>query len=170
MSLYIATVVPAVWTLWNLHALLGPGLAVLALPAVYLLMVVLPLLLAVLAAKWLGVGRYWAGTYPMWTPFVWCSEAVTALYEETVVPLLLQPLCGTPFAPWILRLFGCRIGRGVYLETTDITEFDMVEIGDHAELLEDCGPQTHLFEDRVMKIGAVRIAAGCHVGHGAILL
>jgi non-ribosomal peptide synthetase-like protein len=72
--------------------------------------------------------------------------------------------------PWCLCLFGARIGKGVYLNTTDMTEFDCVRIGDHAELNAWCGPQTHLFEDRVMKIGAVEIGARVTVGaRGTIL-
>ena len=57
-----------------------------------------------------------------------------------------------------------RIGRGVYMNTTDITEFDCVTIGDGAELNAWCGPQTHLFEDRVMKIGTVHIGPGVVAG------
>ncbi|MBV8124168.1 MAG: peptide synthetase, partial [Paucibacter sp.] len=54
---------------------------------------------------------------------------------------------------------GACIGKGVYLDTTDITEFDCVSIGDYSELNALSCPQTHLFEDRVMKIDHVRIGA-----------
>nr|MBA3938371.1 peptide synthetase [Planctomycetota bacterium] len=121
-------------------------------------------LVAVLAAKWLLIGRYRPGSAPMWTLFVWLSEAVTTLYESLAVPNFLAFLRGTPLLPWALRLFGTRIGRGAWLNTTDITEFDCVEIGAGAELNDDCGPQTHLFEDRVMKIGQVRIGNGAVIG------
>ncbi|NBV87546.1 MAG: peptide synthetase, partial [Verrucomicrobia bacterium] len=116
--------------------------------------------LFVLALKWILIGRYTPLKAPMWTLFVWLSEAVTVAYESLAVPSLLDPLRGTPFLPWALRLFGVKIGRGVWLNTTDITEFDCVEIGDFAELNAHSGPQTHLFEDRVMRIGKVRIGAG----------
>ena len=72
--------------------------------------------------------------------------------------------------PWALRLLGVRIGKGVYLNTTDLTEFDCVRIGDGAELNAWCGPQTHLFEDRVMKIGRVDIGAGVTVGARSTIL
>ena len=107
---------------------------------------------------------------PMWTPFVWISEAVTNLYESLAVPNLLNLLRGTPMLPWALRLLGARIGKGVYLNTTDLTEFDCVRIGDEAELNAWCGPQTHLFEDRVMKIGMVEIGARVMVGSRATIL
>src|SRR5690606_7595194 len=65
--------------------------------------------------------------------------------------------------PFLMRLLGVRIGRGVYLDTTDMTEFDCVHIGDYAELNGLSGPQTHLFEDRVMKIGEVYIEQGVNL-------
>ena len=137
--------------------------------------------LLVVVLKWILVGRYRPCARAMWTPFVWISEAVTNLYESLAVPNLLDFLRGTPMLPWALRLLGAKIGQGVYLNTTDLTEFDCVHIGDEAELNAWCGPQTHLFEDRVMKIGMVEIGARAaigprttilydtHVGEGVIL-
>jgi non-ribosomal peptide synthetase-like protein len=126
--------------------------------------------LFVVALKWMLVGRYVPRAAPMWTPFVWLSEAVTNLYESLAVPNFLDLLRGTPMLPWALRLLGARIGQGVYLNTTDLTEFDCVRIGDGAELNSLCGPQTHLFEDRVMKIGAVEIGARVTVGARSTIL
>jgi non-ribosomal peptide synthetase-like protein len=45
-----------------------------------------------------------------------------------------------------------------------------VRIGDGAELNAWCGPQTHLFEDRVMKIGLVDIGARVTVGARSTIL
>jgi non-ribosomal peptide synthetase-like protein len=50
------------------------------------------------------------------------------------------------------------------VDTTWFTEFDLIEIGDEAALNEDANVQTHLFEDRVMKMGRVRIGRRCAVG------
>ena len=106
----------------------------------------------------------------MWDHRVWCSEAVTAIYESLAEPLLLSHLRGTGYLPIGLRLFGAKIGRQVWLDTSDITEFDCVTIGDEAELNEHSGPQTHLFEDRVMRIGRVDIGERAVVGTHAIAL
>ena len=114
--------------------------------------------------KWLLIGRYKQRAVPMWTPFVWLSEATTNLYEGIAVPNFMRYLRGTPWLPWALNLLGCRIGKGVYLDTTDITEFDCVRIGDHTELNALTCPQTHLFEDRVMKIDEVRIGRQVNIG------
>ena len=56
------------------------------------------------------------------------------------------------------------------MNTTDITEYDMVQIGDDTALNEDCGPQTHLFEDRVMKVGPIKIGKRCSIGARSIIL
>ncbi len=114
--------------------------------------------------KWLLIGRYRQRATPMWTLFVWLSEAVTNMYEGIAVPNLLRYLRGTPMLPLALNLLGCRIAPSAWLDTTDITEFDCVHIGAHSELNAHSCPQTHLFEDRVMKIDHVRIGERVTIG------
>lgn len=114
--------------------------------------------------KWLILGRYDKQAQPMWTPFVWLSEGITNLYEGITVPNFMRYLRGTPWLPAAFNLLGSRIGRGVYLDTTDFTEFDCVHIGDYSELNALTCPQTHLFEDRVMKIDHVRIGRQVTLG------
>ncbi|WP_206021984.1 Pls/PosA family non-ribosomal peptide synthetase [Rhodoferax bucti] len=113
--------------------------------------------LFVVALKWLLMGRYRQRSTPMWTSFVWLSEGVTNLFEGIAVPNFMRYLRGTPWLPLAFNALGCRIGKGVYMDTTDITEFDCVHIGDYSELNALTCPQTHLFEDRVMKIDTVKI-------------
>ena len=120
--------------------------------------------------KWLLLGRYQKCSVPMWTPFVWLSEAVTNLYEGITVPNFMRYLRGTPWLPLALNLLGSRIGRGVYLDTTDITEFDCVSIGDYSELNALACPQTHLFEDRIMKIDHVNIGSCVYMGPRSAVL
>jgi len=106
----------------------------------------------------------------MWTWKVWRSEAITATYESLAVPYLLEFLAGTFWLPVALRLLGVKIGKRVCMNTTDITEYDIVSIGDDSVLNEDSGPQTHLFEDRIMKIGSVTIGKRCTIGSRTIIL
>ena len=58
----------------------------------------------------------------------------------------------------------------MFCDTTDITEYDLVSIGDDAAINENAGLQTHLFEDRVMKVSALEIGARATVGSLAIAL
>jgi len=124
----------------------------------------------VVLLKWLLIGRYRKQSEPMWTPFVWLSEGVTNLYEGIAVPNFMRYLRGTPWLPVAFNLMGAKIGKGVYLDTTDITEFDCVTIGDYSELNALTCPQTHLFEDRVMKIDQVTIGARVYMGPRSAVL
>jgi non-ribosomal peptide synthetase-like protein len=126
--------------------------------------------LFIIALKWLIVGRYQPGTIPLWSNFVWRTELITGLYESMVVSGCLNFLLGTPFAAMMLRLLGMRIGTGAYIDTTDFTEFDLISIGDNVILNNGCTLQTHLFEDRVMKMERVRLEDGCQLGTGAVVL
>ena len=121
-------------------------------------------------AKWALVGRYRPGEQPLWSTFVWRNELLNALHEHLAEPFMVGALTGTPFLCWYFRLLGARIGRRVYMETTDLSEFDLARIGDEAVLNADCTIQTHLFEDRVMKMSTVEIGAGCGVGAGSLVL
>ena len=147
-----------------------PWTIVWKLPFYYLGFVGLPLFALVCILKWVMIGRYTKTQYPMWTWSVWISEAVTSYYNALCVPFLLNFMQGTALLPFFLRLLGVKVGKRVYLDSTDITEFDMVNIGDEVELNHMCGPQTHLFEDRVMKIGPVEIGKQCTIGSRSIVL
>ncbi|MCU6435209.1 amino acid adenylation domain-containing protein [Undibacterium sp. Jales W-56] len=118
----------------------------------------------VLVLKWVFIFRYKKSSAPMWTSFVWLSEGITNLYEGIAVPNFMRYLRGTPWLPLAFRLLGCKIGHGVYLDTTDITEFDCVSIGAYSEINALSCPQTHLFEDRVMKIDEVIIGERVYMG------
>lgn len=126
--------------------------------------------LIVVSLKWLIVGRYRPRVEPLWSVFVRRSELITALYETVAVPSLVGSLTGTPWIAPILRLFGARIGRRAWLDTTFLTEFDLVQVGDDAAVGGTTSLQTHLFEDRVMKMSTVKIGAASSVGSRSVVL
>lgn len=146
------------------------GKLLLLIPLYYLFFMGIPLFLITVLLKWICVGRYHKTAMPMYSFKVWLSEGITTLYEALCVPFFLDGLRGTMWLPMAMRLLGVKTGKRVWLNTTDITEFDMVAIEDEAMLNEDCGPQTHLFEDRIMKIGAVHIGAQTTIGSRSIIL
>jgi non-ribosomal peptide synthetase-like protein len=115
------------------------------------------------------IGAYQPTLKPLWSKFVWLNELVNGVYESTAAPVL-QPLLGTPFVVSGLRLMGCRIGRGVFMDTTLFSEFDLAEIGDYAAVNYGATIQTHLFEDRVMKAARLKIGCGASLGNMAVVL
>jgi non-ribosomal peptide synthetase-like protein len=126
--------------------------------------------LVVIALKWITMGRYEPMMKPMWSWWAMRTEAVAVIYWGLAGKVLLDHLRGTPFLPWLMRLFGTKFGRGVFMDMTDITEFDCVSVGDYAALNALCALQTHLYEDRVMKVGTVFVGRGVTVGAGSTVL
>ncbi len=124
---------------------------------------------AVALTKVALIGRFQPTVKPLWCGYVWRNEVVNAVYES-VAPISLAPLFGTPFLAPCLRMMGCEVGKWVFLETTLFSEFDLVRIGDHAALNFGSTVQTHLFEDRVMKSDYLRIGPRCSIGNMAVLL
>lgn len=120
--------------------------------------------------KWSMMGIYRPLMKPMWSWWAMRTEAVAVLYGGLSSKVLLDYLRGTPFLPMLLRLYGTKIGKGVWLNSADLTEFDCVSIGDYAVLNMHCSPQTHLYEDRVMKVGRIEIGKGVTIGTSAIIL
>ncbi|MFJ5532895.1 Pls/PosA family non-ribosomal peptide synthetase, partial [Streptomyces sp. NPDC093261] len=116
------------------------------------------------------VGSYRPRVEPLWSLFVRRTEFVTGVFEAAAVPAGVGTLVGTPFLPPVLRLFGARIGRRTWIGTTYLTEFDLVEVGDDAMIDTNVSLQTHLFEDRVMKMSKVTVHAGASIGTRAIVL
>lgn len=154
--------------LW-LAARVSTAMLIAIVPILYLISA-LVVTLFVVALKWLVVGRYRPRIKPLWSFFVWRSELITGLYETVAVSLLLAGFTGTPLLPVMLRWFGVRIGRRVYIATTFVTEFDLIRIEDDAAIGSLTSLQTHLFEDRVMKMSTVTIGQGCTVGSRSVVL
>lgn len=176
---FFRTVMPPAFgfaTIWAVYlasqaslADLGLKLSLPLLPIFYIVLA-LGATLAVTAFKWLLIGRYRPRFEPLWSHFVRRVEFVTGLYENVAVPQLLGFLTGTPLIRPMLRLFGARIGGRVLLLTTYMSEFDMVEIGDDCAINPQVSLQTHLFEDRVMKMSTIHIGPSCTVGERSVVL
>ena len=131
---------------------------------------ILGLTLLTVALKWGLIGRYRPTEQPLWSSFVWRSELVNSLCESYVYPFWEALLLGTPFAASFFRWMGAEFGPDVYLDTTEITEFDLAHVGAGAVLSTGVTVQTHLFEDRVMKMSHLRIGAGATVGLSSVVL
>lgn len=159
-------------TLFVLHLLAqrAPVWAVVvATPAIALAASLLVVILVAIL-KWLVVGRYRPRVEPLWSGFVRRTEFVTGIYEGAAVPVLLATVSGTPLLGPLLRLFGARVGKRTLIDTTYLTEFDLVHIGDDVAIGTAASLQTHLFEDRVMKMGTIDLEPGSSVGARAVVL
>ncbi|KAL9933990.1 hypothetical protein V8E36_007072 [Tilletia maclaganii] len=153
----------------------------LLLPAYHLVLFALPALLVTLALKWTLFWRYVPDEWPLWSLKLWLSEGLTATFESLLLDMLLKNLWGTPFLCVCYRLLGAKIGKRACLVGGFITEWDLVEVGDEVCLNQNVGLQTHLWLNRVLKLGEVKVGSrasirpftqvlpGSSMGEGSLL-
>jgi non-ribosomal peptide synthetase-like protein len=142
-----------------------------------LLLVVAPLVtfaaqaslcLAVVALKWILLGRVRPGQHPLWS--CWCSRwdflyVAWGFWARRA----LAALEGTLLLNSFLRLIGVRIGRHVILGDgfSQVVDPDMLTFEDGATVV--CHFQAHSFEDRILKIDRLRVGRGATVGSNAVV-
>jgi non-ribosomal peptide synthetase-like protein len=127
------------------------------------------LVVAVLATKWLLLGRVRPGRHGLWSSWASRWDLHYVLWERWGRGVLAQ-LEGTLLLPWFLRAIGMRIGRRCVLGDgfAQVVDPDMIAIGDGATV--QALFQAHSFEDRVLKMDRVTIGARANVGRGTVVL
>jgi non-ribosomal peptide synthetase-like protein len=124
----------------------------------------------VVLAKWALIGRYRPGRHPLWSWFVWRDEFINACQEVLAVGHLLGFALGTPLMGMYLRAMGARVEADVWIETTAVTEYDVLELRRGAVANRESCLMTHLFHDRLLRIGPSLLMPGATIGpHGAVL-
>jgi non-ribosomal peptide synthetase-like protein len=142
-------------------------------PGVWTMLIAAPLLLGVaavcatlftVAVKWILIGRYRPGEHPLWSSFVWRDEILNTCQEQLAGAWLLRTAIATPLMSAYLRLMGANVGRDVWCESLNLTEFDTVTLGDGCAINRHAVVETHLFHDRLMRIGPSTLGPGATLG------
>lgn len=120
--------------------------------------------------KWLLMGRYKASDHPFYSHYVWRDEIVNTCQEQLAGAMLLDFAFATPLMPLYLRLMGAKVGRDVWVENLNTTEFDLVSLGDGCVVNRYAVIESHLIHDRVMCTGPVSIGAGATLGVSSVSL
>jgi non-ribosomal peptide synthetase-like protein len=141
----------------------GTGVMVVAGPLVLAAAGVVAASLTV-AVKWLLIGRYAPSEHPFWSSFVWRDEMVNSCQEVLAAQWLLEDALGTPIMSAYLRAMGARVGRDVWCETLAVTEFDVVRLGNGAAINREACVETHLFHDRLLRIGPTDVGDDATLG------
>ncbi|KAF5000369.1 hypothetical protein FGRMN_1837 [Fusarium graminum] len=116
--------------------------------------------------KWLIIGRYREGLYPMWGLYHtrwWMTQKIIAI-------------CGKGFFGQsevtqriYYRLMGARIGKNVKLAGTQLGEWDLLDIGDNSNLT-GCICRPFAAEGNTsMYLGRITIGSNCAVGFSSII-
>jgi non-ribosomal peptide synthetase-like protein len=127
------------------------------------------LCMVALMLKWLLLGRVRPGIHPLWS--CWCSrwDFLYVAWGLIAGPVLAR-LEETLLLPLFLRRTGMRIGRAAVLGGgfSQVVDPDMIDIGDGATV--NALFQAHTFEDRVLKIGHIRVGACSTLGDATVPL
>jgi non-ribosomal peptide synthetase-like protein len=126
--------------------------------------------LVTVAVKWILIGHYQPGDHPLWSSFVWRDEIVNSCQEQLAGAWLLRTALATPVISFYLRLMGAKVGRNVWCESLNLTEFDIVDLGDGCAINRHAVVETHLFHDRLMRIGPATLGRGATLGPASAML
>ncbi|EAA34040.3 acetyl-CoA synthetase-like protein [Neurospora crassa] len=115
-------------------------------------------------AKWLIMGRYKEGVYPMWGWYHtrwWLTQKVIALTGQGIFRHHNYTIV------WYYRLLGAKIGSGVELNDCQLGEYDLLTIGPNA-FLDKCIVRPFGAEANTsMYLGKIMIGANASVGLAA---
>lgn len=166
-SLFVAAVfIESFVEIWDHFSI---SFAIVSIPALYLVASLIGAVIVFLS-KLVLVGKYKPTIAPLWSPFVWRVETYSAIMHDFGVPLFMMPLIGTPYMSVLMRFFGAKVGHRAFINTTDFTETDLIHLGDDVAINANAPLQAHLFEDRVMKIGTIRVGDRSTVGVFSVIL
>jgi len=126
--------------------------------------------LVTITLKWVLIGRYGPGEHALWSFFVWRDEIMNTSQEQLAGAWLMGSAQATPLMSLYLRLMGAKVGADVWCETMTITEFDMVELAEGSTVNRHGIVETHLFHDRMLRIGPARLGAGATLGPVSAML
>ncbi len=120
--------------------------------------------------KWVVVGRYRAGSYPLYGTYVWRTEFVERM-EENLLHTYTYPLVsGTVWMQLVSQALGVKMGKRAYLEFPYFCEPDLCEVGDYVNMERTASLQAHLFQDRVRTTGPIRVGDFCSLGADSVVL
>ncbi len=127
------------------------------------------LLASTIALKWLLLGRVRPGTRGFWSGWT-CRWEFQYMAWEIWSPSLMKDLENTLLWSWVLRMLGARIGTGVVVATGagEVVDPDQIRYDDHSTVAGLV--QAHTFEDRLLKVEAVRVGRGATLGEHALLM
>ena len=121
-----------------------------------------PVLLAFsIGVKWLVIGRYRPGRYPVWSFYYFRWWLVNRFQGFSWSHMFV----GTPLMGLYYRAMGAKVGRNVTISTSFCSAFDLVIIGERSEhRRRDAHARLSRRERHALIIGRIDIGPDCFVG------
>jgi non-ribosomal peptide synthetase-like protein len=135
--------------------------------AAYGIFVAVPLFRCLLAivVKWIVIGRFKEGDFPLWgTMYLrwWTVDQFQRLAAS-------ESLSDTPLMAGYYRLLGAKIGRNVHLSGINCWAADLLEIGDGTTISSDVCMQTGFVDDYTLKFRRVCIQRDVYIGGRCVI-
>ncbi|OLP62451.1 peptide synthetase [Xaviernesmea oryzae] len=118
------------------------------------------------AMKWLLIGRWQAGSFPIWGLRYYRFWLVKTLIRSAPVVLFR----GSPLYSLYLRLLGARLGRSVAIECRAVPVCtDMITVGDHSILRKESLILGYHARAGMIHVGPITIGRDAFVGVGSVV-
>ena len=108
------------------------------------------------------------GSYPVGSPVFFKWLVYSGLHLWTV-NLILPFLRGNNWIKIYLRIAGAKVGKGVFVNSKDIFDAYLLEIGDNVLVGGEAFINCHLYEDGSLILGRIIIGEGTTIGANAYL-
>ncbi|MBL6991444.1 MAG: amino acid adenylation domain-containing protein [Bacteriovoracaceae bacterium] len=110
--------------------------------------------------KWVVIGKYRPGRYPLWSMYYLRWWLATRIQASTGI----GGLVGTPLYNIYLRLMGAKVGKDSIINSSEIGCYDLIEIGSNTCI--GAGSQIYgsRVEDGMLVVAGVIIGDNCFVG------
>jgi hypothetical protein len=96
------------------------------------------MLLFTVTFKWIMLGKQKPGVHAIWSWYYVRWWLVRSSYRFSVFWLFVL-VRRTPMFVWYLRALGTKIGKNVSIDSFNISDWDLVEIGDDTGALQSSG-------------------------------
>ena len=113
-----------------------------------------------IALKWIVIGRYRPGRYPVWGFYYFRWWLVSRFQMLSWSEMFV----GTPLMSLYYRAMGAKIGRNCSIGSPLCTAFDLVTIGDDTSIGSDTQILGYRVDDGWLTFGKVTIGHECFVG------
>ena len=118
------------------------------------------MLLMSIVFKWLIIGRFKPGKYPLWGFYYFRWWLVTRIQALSGIGIL----AGTPVMSLYYRLMGASVGRNCIIDTSLCAIYDLVKIGDDTCICAETQILGYRIEDGMLILGTIEIGSRCFVG------
>jgi len=131
-----------------------------AISAVLFLLAYPSSLLLGIISKWLIIGKFKPGKYPIYSMYYFRWWLFTRIQRMTGA----QFIAGTPLINKYMRLMGSKIGRNCIINTATFSIFDLIKIGDNSSICFETQLPGYKVENGYLTIGTIEIGKNCYIG------